>query len=101
MFSDECGRGPEQEQRRIFRRFISSLLREFRHQETSNHSMTRLERAAPGVLPANTTERMLVVDGKAMNRLIVARTSDHAGFATTPSSDGEEALDLIIINSLP
>jgi CheY-like chemotaxis protein len=50
--------------------------------------------------PANTTERILVVDDDAMNRLMVARTLDHAGFTTTPACDGEEALALIILNSL-
>lgn len=39
---------------------------------------------------------ILVVDDDAMNRQVVALTLEHAGFATTPASDGEEALELIL-----
>jgi CheY-like chemotaxis protein len=60
-----------------------------------------LSALSPGVLPANTTERIMLVDDDPMKRLIVAQTLDHAGFTTTRSSDGEEALNLIIIDCLP
>jgi len=46
--------------------------------------------------PAIRTNRILVVDDDAMNRKVVARTLEHAGFATKRASDGEEALAWII-----
>lgn len=46
--------------------------------------------------PADTIERILVVDDDALIRLSVVRILERAGFRTAPASDGKEALDMIV-----